>query len=77
MNVEGVKNISLVCKKCDIILFYVLIDYVFDGKKLIFYEEIDEINFINVYGVFKLKGEEYIKDICDKYFIIRVFWLYL
>lgn len=76
VNAEGVKNISLACKKCDITLLHVSTDYVFDGKKLTPYVETDETNPINVYGASKLKGEEYIKDICDKYFIIRASWLY-
>jgi dTDP-4-dehydrorhamnose reductase len=76
VNAEGVKNISLACKKHDVTMLHISTDYVFDGKKLTPYTETDITNPINVYGASKLKGEEYIKEICDKYFIIRTSWLY-
>ncbi|MCB0458341.1 MAG: sugar nucleotide-binding protein, partial [Flavobacteriaceae bacterium] len=51
-------------------------DYVFDGNKRTPYVETDKTNPINVYGASKLKGENYIQEICEKYFIIRTSWLY-
>ncbi|MCD6556045.1 MAG: sugar nucleotide-binding protein, partial [Bacteroidales bacterium] len=50
-------------------------DYVFDGESNIPYIEDDKPNPQSVYGITKLKGEEFVKNTC-KYFIIRTSWLY-
>lgn len=76
VNAEGVKNLSIACKTHNVTLLHMSTDYVFDGNKQTPYLETDRVNPINVYGASKLKGEEYIKEICDKYFIIRTSWLY-
>ncbi|MEP0212052.1 MAG: sugar nucleotide-binding protein, partial [Cellulophaga sp.] len=51
-------------------------DYVFDGEKGSPYTISDSTNPINEYGKSKLKGEQYIKEILEEYFIIRTSWLY-
>ncbi len=76
INGDGVKNISLIAKELDALLIHISTDYVFDGKKKEPYNEDDKTNSLSVYGKSKLKGEEYIKEILDKYFIIRTAWLY-
>lgn len=76
INAEAVKNLAQVCKKNDVVLLHISTDYVFDGKKTTPYLETDATNPINIYGASKLKGEEYIKEICDKFFIFRTSWLY-
>lgn len=75
-NADGAKLIAQACAKSDTILIHVSTDYVFDGKKDTPYTENDKVNPINVYGASKLKGEQYIRDICDKFFIFRTSWLY-
>ena len=75
-NAEGVKHLAEACSKSDTILIHVSTDYVFDGKKGTPYLESDPVNPLSVYGASKLKGEEYIQKICDKYFIFRTSWLY-
>lgn len=76
INAEAVKNVATICKENDVVLLHISTDYVFDGKKKEPYLETDTIKPINVYGVSKLKGEQYIQDICDKFFILRTSWLY-
>lgn len=76
INAEAVKNLASICKENEVVLLHVSTDYVFDGKKKLPYLETDTTNPINVYGASKLKGEEYIQHICDKYFIFRTSWLY-
>lgn len=76
INAEAVKNIAEVCNENKVILLHISTDYVFDGKKQSPYLETDSTNPINVYGASKLKGEEYIQEICKKYFIFRTSWLY-
>lgn len=76
INAEAVKNLASICKKNETVLLHVSTDYVFDGKKQSPYLESDTTNPINVYGSSKLKGEEYIQEICDSYFVFRTSWLY-
>tara|TARA_R110002049_G_scaffold83400_2_gene212178 strand:+ start:839 stop:1699 length:861 start_codon:yes stop_codon:yes gene_type:complete len=76
VNAEAVKNLSEVCRENDITLIHISTDYVFDGEKNSPYVETDDTNPLNVYGASKLKGEQYVKKICSKYYIIRTSWLY-
>ncbi|MDN3664927.1 dTDP-4-dehydrorhamnose reductase [Algibacter miyuki] len=76
VNAEGVKNIAEACKETNSILIHVSTDYVFDGEKTTPYIVTDEPNPINEYGKSKLKGENYIKETLEKYFIVRTSWLY-
>lgn len=76
VNSEAVKNLAELCKENEVVLIQVSTDYVFDGNKEKGYMPTDKPNPINVYGTSKLKGEEYIKEILDRYFIIRTSWLY-
>jgi dTDP-4-dehydrorhamnose reductase len=76
INAEAVKNLASTCKENGVVLLHVSTDYVFDGKKKSPYSETDLTNPINVYGASKLKGENYIQDICEKFFIFRTSWLY-
>ncbi len=76
VNGEGVRNLALACKEIDCPLVHVSTDYVFNGKNDRPWVEDDEIDPINVYGKSKLKGEEAILEILDKYFIVRTAWLY-
>ncbi len=76
INAVAVENLAETCKQHNIVLFHISTDYVFDGKKGSPYIEEDKPRPLNVYGESKLKGEEYIQQICDKYFIFRTSWLY-
>ena len=78
INKDGVRNISLFSANRQIRLIHISTDYVFDGRqeKTAVYSEDDKINPINIYGKSKLAGEEEIKKILEKYFIIRTAWLY-
>lgn len=76
INAEGVRNIAKSCLKNDVVLMHISTDYVFDGEKKEPYTIDDDPNPVNVYGASKLKGEEYIQEILDAYFIIRTSWLY-
>jgi dTDP-4-dehydrorhamnose reductase len=76
INAEGTKNIAQSAKNMGCFLIYISTDYVFDGKKTGPYNEKDKPGPISVYGKSKLLGEEAIKDILDKYLIIRTSWLF-
>ncbi len=76
INFEGTKNLAVLCKNSDIPIIYISTDYVFDGEKEGKYKPYDKTNPVNVYGESKLAGENIIRDICEKYYIIRTSWLY-
>lgn len=76
INAEAVKNLAEICKKNHTVLLHFSTDYVFDGTSKTPYSETDPTNPINVYGASKLKGEEYIREILNEYFIFRTSWLY-
>lgn len=76
VNGEGVRNLALGCKEVDCPLVHVSTDYVFDGTAREPIAEDGEIGPISIYGKSKLKGEEAIQEILDKFFIIRTAWLY-
>lgn len=76
VNSLSVKEIANACKEIDIPLVYISTDYVFDGTKDGEYTENDIKNPINVYGKTKLDGENYVKEILDKYYIVRISWVF-
>lgn len=76
INAEAVKKLARISKEKKIILLHISTDYVFDGEKNSPYVETDSTNPLNVYGASKLQGENYIQEICDKYYIFRTSWLY-
>jgi len=78
INKDGVRNIALFSASRQVRLIHISTDYVFDGRqeKNAAYSEDDKTNSINIYGKSKLAGEEEIKNILEKYFIIRTAWLF-
>lgn len=76
VNSIGAKNMAQACQKNDVKMVHISTDFVFDGLKTTPYTELDKTNPVNVYGESKLKGENEIKQILDKHFIIRTSWLY-
>ena len=76
LNAEGPKNLALACREIDGTLVQISTDYVFKGNKNTPLVEDDELGPISIYGKSKLRGEENVEDILDKYFIIRTAWLY-
>ena len=67
---------ALACREADCPLVHISTDYVFNGQNDRPWVEDDEIGPISIYGKSKLKGEEHIKEILEKYFIVRTAWLY-
>lgn len=76
INAEAVKVISECAKELDVKLIYISTDYVFDGTKEGEYVETDIPNPINVYGASKLKGEQYVQELLEKYYIVRISWVF-
>lgn len=76
VNAIGTRNVAAACNAIGAKLAYLSTDFVFDGAKSEPYTEFDAPNAINVYGKSKLAGEEYVKSLINRYFIIRTSWLY-
>ena len=76
INATAVKNLAKACQTAGAVLIHISTDFVFDGTKRTPYTEEDTPNPLSVYGKTKLKGEEYIKEICESHFIVRTSWLY-
>lgn len=77
VNSEGTRTIAAVCKELDIPMMYLSTDYVFDGQGSKPWKP-DQTDYapLNVYGETKLAGEQAVSQILDKYFIIRIAWVF-
>ena len=76
VNTSATENIAEICKKINAKMLYISTDYVFDGTKDGFYEVDDTPNPINIYGKTKLLGEQAVQRIWNKYFIVRISWVF-
>lgn len=76
VNAIGTRNVAVACQETDSALVYICTDYVFDGTKGSSYQEYDQTNPLSVYGKTKHSGEIYIRDILNKFYIVRTAWLY-
>jgi dTDP-4-dehydrorhamnose reductase len=76
VNALGAGNIASICSDINAKMVYISTDYVFDGSKNTPYTEFDTPNPLNVYGNSKLAGENLVKEILDKHYIVRTSWLY-
>jgi dTDP-4-dehydrorhamnose reductase len=76
VNVNGVKNIALICGEIDVPLMHFSTDYIFDGRKSAPYTEDDCPAPLSMYGISKLDGEYVLRYILDKYYIVRLSGLY-
>lgn len=76
VNVCGTENIAKLCKRIDAKMIYISSDYVFDGKGDIPFEIDGNINPLSFYGKTKYEGEQKVKEILNKYFIVRTSWVF-
>lgn len=76
VNVIGTRNLAKLCHEIDAKLLYISTDYVFAGDGDKFYEPQDEKKPQNVYGLSKLKGEQAVAAELEKYFIVRISWVF-
>ncbi len=76
VNAEGTENIARVCKELDLKMIYISTDYVFDGEGTRPWEPDDHRDPLNVYGQTKYEGELAVEKYLDKYFIVRIAWVF-
>jgi dTDP-4-dehydrorhamnose reductase len=76
VNVLGTENIAKVCKEVDAKMIYISTDYVYGGIGSKPHEIDENINPLSVYGKTKYEGELKVKEILNKYFIVRTSWVF-
>lgn len=77
VNVDGTKNIAVACKALDCKMTYISTDYVFDGQgEEPWTADCKDFKPLNVYGNTKLEGEKAVTANLDKFFIVRIAWVF-
>ena len=77
VNADGTRNIARVCKKLDCKMTYLSTDYVFDGQGTEPWKpDCKDYKPLNVYGQTKLEGELAVSEMLEKYFIVRIAWVF-
>ena len=76
VNVMGARNLATVTRDLGSVLIHISTDYVFDGTKGEPYVESDQPHPLNVYGRTKLEGEQFVRDINPKHYVLRTAALY-
>ncbi len=76
INADGTENIARVCKELDLKMIYISTDYVFNGEGTRPWEPDDERQPLNVYGETKYQGELAVEKYLEKYYIVRIAWVF-
>lgn len=70
-NALGPRNLAVHCERNGCGLLHVSTNYVFSGESKLPYEPFDQPRPTSVYGATKLAGEEYVRDLCNRWYIVR------
>ena len=76
VNVDGPRNIAKICRELDIKMIQISTDYVFSGEGEKPWEPEDEGAPKSVYGQTKYEGELAVQELLDKFFIVRIAWVF-
>ena len=77
VNVTGTRNIAEVCKQLDCKMIYISTDYVFNGQGTEPWQaDCKDFAPLNYYGQTKLEGELAVAELLDKFFIVRIAWVF-
>ena len=75
VNASATENIAEICKQINAKMLYVSTDYVFgEGNQDLWLADSKIFNPVNIYGKTKLKGENAVSNILEKFFIVRTSW---
>ena len=76
INADGTEHIARVCRDLDLKMMYISTDYVFDGTGTRPWEPDDERHPLNVYGQTKYEGELAVEELVEKFFTVRIAWVF-
>ena len=76
INAGGTENVALACRALGCKMIYISTDYVFDGTGERPWQPDDPRAPLNVYGQTKAEGEEAVERLLEKYFIVRIAWVF-
>lgn len=77
INVDGTRNIARICKEIQAKMLYLSTDYVFDGQGTDpWTPDCRQFGPLSVYGTSKLDGETAVAETLDRYFIVRIAWVF-
>ncbi|MCD8151209.1 MAG: dTDP-4-dehydrorhamnose reductase [Clostridiales bacterium] len=77
INAGGTRNLARACRQLDCRMMYISTDYVFDGQGTHAWQpDCRDYSPLNVYGQTKLEGELAVSDLLEKYFIVRIAWVF-
>jgi dTDP-4-dehydrorhamnose reductase len=77
INADGTRYIANVCKELDCKMVYISTDYVFDGQGETPWDpDCKDYKPLNVYGETKLEGELAVSETLEKYFVVRIAWVF-
>ncbi len=76
INAQGTEHIARMCRELDLPMMYISTDYVFDGEGERPWEPEDERKPLNVYGETKYLGELAVQKYLEKYYIVRIAWVF-
>lgn len=76
VNALGPKYISSAASKVNAKMFYISTDYVFDGEGTTPFEVDSPKNGLSIYGKTKSQGEDFVMGLTNKFFIIRISWVF-
>lgn len=77
INAGGTQNIASACKEVNAKMVYISTDYIFDGQGTEPWQpDCKDYKPLNVYGQTKLEGELAVSQTLDKYFIVRIAWVF-
>lgn len=77
VNAAGTENIARVCREMGCRMMYISTDYVFDGQGTRPWEPDDPVTQpLNVYGQTKWEGEQAVRALVEKHFIVRIAWVF-
>lgn len=76
VNAKGTEYIAKACKKLDVPMIYISTDYVFNGEGTTPWKPDDKREPLNVYGESKYRGELAVEELLEKYYIVRIAWVF-
>lgn len=76
VNTEGTRILAECCRKLNAKMLFISTDYVFPGNGEQLYEIEDPTGALNVYGRSKVEGEKAVRDTLERFFIVRISWVF-